>query len=190
MWIELLTGGGAVALLGFLRFLIRRRDRNDAESAAHMVADIYRSLTAIVATTKANRALVLRTSNGGGIPRVGSPLYSTAIYEVFNDATEPVSGAWEKQYLDRGYVSLVSDLLREGRVRVMTKELPPGSILRDTYESLRVEFSDVFLLYQSRASIYYLSVDYGSLAETSAADRDKVRSEVNRIRRIFNEAKP
>ena len=188
---EFLSGGSLVALLGFIRWAFeyyRKNGKSTSSYATRQIAKIYTHLNDIVGATRANRAVILKASNGGSIPRVGSTMYSSVVYEVFGEGQLPVSHMWEKQPLDEPYMRMLSDLLTTGKVTLHTDEMTKSSLLRDVYISQKVGSSYVYLVHKNPQSIYYMSVTFPENAPKTAAERNLIRGRLVAVQNIFKES--
>ena len=107
-----------------------------SETALLDAAKIYHILNDNATRMKTDRCLVLYTSNGGGIPSAGNPLYVSILYEIVRrNGLRPIAGEFQSVPLDGSYIELLSKVIetKEPGIHGKTKELEPG-MLRQIYE--------------------------------------------------------
>lgn len=124
----------------------------------------------------AERVLLLRTSNGGGLLNPEMPIYSSAIAPIASTLN------WDKQLVDPPYIRMLLELLKSGEVRLDRETMEPG-LLKDLYESLGIKSAWVFLIRHRADGVFYLTVSFeDSQANLTAFQRVRIRSLVNAIR--------
>lgn len=96
---------------------------------------------------------VVRSENGGGIPRPGSPAYTTISHEAASKDRRLQSG-WQKQVMDRGVVDLWATVAVSKRVLLHVKDLPRGSQARALYEATGVTDAAIYWLGHDRRRRY------------------------------------
>lgn len=149
MYVELIT-----KILGWLWNSFKRKNAADQMK---IVGKIHDELNTIMSNLGCCRVLLLRTSNGGGRPVPGSPLYSSTIYQVWDSRFRPVG--WESQRVDGEYVDLLIKLLKNRKLRLCKGELPDGQ-LKDIYTANNINGSVLALVGSDKNHIYYLSCNF------------------------------
>lgn len=137
-------------------------------------SEIYAFLHRWSDLLRAPRILLLKTSNGGGVPRAGHPLYSSVCCESANPPLAPQSPQWDKQKLDEPYRKMLLQLLTEEYIPLITEKMKPGK-LRDVYESQGVVQSEVMLLRLTDNHMYYVSINHVEEADLDTAERRNLR---------------
>lgn len=156
-----LTGGVAVSLaatLGkYLEYLWTSKDKQVSiqETIKHMT-DIYNTMHEVVSKTQAHRFMIFKAENGGGIPRLGSPLFVSAVMAVL-DAPFHTIEKYQRLRVDADYTKMLSDLLLYNHVRYKVVEMP-SSLLKTIYEDSNVQESNLYLLHTTKDAIYYCSI--------------------------------
>ena len=121
-------------------------------------ADVRDYINKILQRTKFGRVLVFRTTNGGGIPHIGSPIYIKCLFEDFDgDYFTSVKDELNRVEADEHCEKIITSLAKHKKVEVLTKSLEPG-LLRDIYESQGVVMSIIYFLHQTKYEFYYMSV--------------------------------
>lgn len=171
------AGGGTKAAIEAVRWWVDRRDRLEASkpSESRGITRVFRSVSRIMGamralreSTRGTRVVLLRASNGGQIPKPGSRLYSSVVYEDYEDGVAAVSATWQKQELDAHYVDLLVDVDREGHIYLDVEDLPGQCILGDAYQAMGVVAACVFSANGTRDS--HVDYYYGSVTWTDRGD--------------------
>ena len=181
-----------------IRWFFDRRDRK----RQHKIADRYRSIAetysimmALQVDTTADRVVLLKSENGGGIPRPGVQVKSSVIAEVENRSIEKVANKWFNVPIDSDYANILATVSSQG-VHVVKKEaLSEGSALRDIYEADGVTWSLVYRLGMCDEYMLYLSMNFRTELEDGhdceaylkPSERTSIRDGINRLTRIMKE---
>lgn len=189
--VEALTGGAAVGLIALAREYLRYRAKRVEEKVPGViaaVADIYHVMGGVLATTHASRVLILKVTNGGDVPMVGSNLHGSVVYEVANDM--PLIGdRWRKQPLDRPYIDLMRRVYEEGEATVITRQMP-NSHLKDVYLNDGVQQSNVHFIYATEGAFYAMSVTFPERVPYDAFYRNTLRIAKKQIQHHFKTFPP
>lgn len=183
------SGGALVAILGFVQFLLKRRDKREKEGfreGLEQIHEVYAAMYTVLHETPASRVMVLRAENNGTVPRAGCELFGTVIYEVTDGELPSRRESFVRQRLDGPYVSMLNDVAREEQIRLVTDDMDSG-LLRDLYESDGVAAADVMSLNIEPGEFMYLSMQYALDEELDAGARDAIRACLTKIRLIFAE---
>lgn len=140
------------------------------------VVEIYDNMNYVLARTPAERFLVLKAHNGGGIVRPGESLYGSIMYEDYRDPLTSIKSAWQKFEFDADYLKTISRVYAEGMVRLHAHRLRPG-IMRSAYEAAGVTYSEMYYLHQNRKASFYCSIV--TTKENETFDHPAYRNEIN-----------
>lgn len=177
------AGGGTKAILDLVRWAVERRDRAQGPtgitSVFATVSRINTHLRTLKHDTCADRALLLRASNGGSIPRPGSRLFSSVVYEIVKPGVPPLADTWQSQELDAPYVAMLVEIDTRGYVYLRTEDMVE-STLRTAYEANGVVAACVFDANGDRDS--KTSYFYGSLTWTNVDDLPSTSILANEVR--------
>ena len=150
------------------------------------IHETYENLGDIVAATDAQRAIIVKIENGGGIPKAGHPLYLSVLYEIVQGGTRPNREDWVKrEIMEPHYFKFLSTLLQDQAHTLITSEMPEDCLLRTAYEGYGVHHAETFLLRQSKHATYVLSVHYGSEEQLEADEKTILGAKASNIRNIF-----
>lgn len=179
-------GTGGLAILGKgLRDWWRRRERGRKAIEEH--ATIYDALTYLRHKIDATRVVVVRVSNGGGIPSAKTPLFSTALHEVTSDDAAPVKFHWQQLPLDEPYIRVLTTLHQQGEVEVDVDQIGPGT-LRDIYDAAKVQTVYKYTLHSDATALYYLSLQFAQDGHRpNAPQRIVIRSTISKIRQTLSQ---
>lgn len=183
-----------VHILSLIRELVKagfiRKDPPIARTViAH--ARIYPILNQMLNETGACRVAMLKTTNGGGIPKPGSTLRSSVIAEVYGKDAEAVACSWQEQLVDADYVKMLSRLVMAGRTFVITSELDEDSMLGQLYQSMGIVFSKVMLIETLPEMMIYVSLNFttGEPASITPDQREAARAGANQLAQVFERSR-
>jgi hypothetical protein len=172
---EFFVGSGlSAALAGYLvsflhkkKIEIEKQKENQSVSAVIDAATIYDELNTLASRTGCMRALILASSNGGGIPDAGSPLTVSILYEVVRgEGLMPIRGDWQMIPLDEAYVSMLRELINAGTYHGDLDKLKPG-MLKDLYDSEGVKSFYIVPILRTQLKYYFLSIRWNEEKEVN-----------------------
>lgn len=182
---------GAVIAWGaaWLRAKIENRRMRQGEAAVIDAAEVYTILAEHAHAISADRVLLLYTSNGGGIPTAGKPLYATILYEVTGGhGISPIMERFQGVLADAGYVHMVATVAEYGRWRGDPEQMEPG-FLRALYKEEGVQESLIVRIGTTPQRFYYISARWISSVPPSDETLDLYsRSVVARLRPLLGAA--
>lgn len=144
---------GAIAYV-VLRY-VPRKMRSFAERQERW-HDIEAACNDLVANSTVERALVLKLTNGGGEPTVGTTYYATAMVSATENVRNHKATDYTRLEVDDAYVSMVVGLKKLRRMMLLVDAMPP-SLLRDIYNSEHIKFAEVHYLCSTQDATYYCS---------------------------------
>lgn len=180
------AGGVLAQLIAWIRSYRERRARKVTTRGFEAIGRVHALMNLLMADTKANRVLVLKAENGGGVPAPGRQIQSSVLYEIRDRRMKSNIRRWQKRPLDGPYADILSDVLRDGHARVVTDELETG-VLRDIYEAEEIAWAEVYLLLTTGSAVFYLSLNHLEADEPTPAERELTRSAVNEIGQLIKE---
>jgi hypothetical protein len=148
-----------VALVsGALTLHIVRVRMKPFSSVMDAKAEVYEQIDTVMRTTPVQRFLIFSTSNGGGKPNVGTPVYSTAIFERVVYPFEPHMAEFTRVPLDEHYLSLLREC-RGGRFVILeTARLPLDCMIEGIYKECKVAAAMWFFLHETDSHLFYASI--------------------------------
>jgi hypothetical protein len=170
--------GSLAALIHLARDLLRRRAGRLYDRGYRDISSIYQNIQGLLSDTDANRVMMLKSENGGGIPSPGCIVKSSVLYEVCDSPAKPVAQAWQLVPLDQDYASILSGVVTKGRAVIRLDDLHPQSVTHELMRASDATHSYVFRVAATPHALLYLAVQYSSLdaadpmgAEAYAATR-------------------
>jgi hypothetical protein len=186
---SLLSGGVVVALIGILGKYLefkwsRKTNQVTIDNTIATIAHIYELMEDLVLSTPIEHFIIFKAENGGGIPRVGAPIYVSALMEMHKVPLTHSSHDFQRLRIDSEYATLLHEILSNGNITYKVSNMKP-SLLRSIYELSDIKEAKVFLLHTTKEAVYYCSI-----ATTSAdglTDKCKTAAEltVSNISNIF-----
>lgn len=164
--------------------LLKDKDHEIASWRAH--SKLMNELNQVLLDSDACRVLLLKTSNGGGVPGPGATVRVTIESEACANMV-PSMMDWQARPMDQSYSRMIVRLITERRMVLRPSELPKGSELRNSYEANGVLSSWVFKVAVVKGAFFFLSLNFTKeerLAMT-AADVDRISASINRIRSLL-----
>jgi hypothetical protein len=151
------------------------------------LARIYSIMDDTLEETEFDRFLILKSENGGGIPKLGNHLYTSVIMERHTvPAKVRAMDLYKKIELDRDYITMLTEIYVSGKKRFKVDEMPQG-LLKRIYNSEGVKFSKVYHLYTAENAMFYCSVATRSTDTPNENDLLMVDLNVSLISNIFKE---
>jgi len=179
-------------LLKLLEHVIKKRKDKNLEkksfsSVLKATHEIYFILMLILRKCAAHRVLLLVSTNGGGRPKIGGELYSSVVFEAFENPMRSIREDWQKQKLDPAYVDMLYEMNKEGALLVVADKLPENSILRNLFKEQGIVQSYVVKVSEKETKYFYASVNFTRRVDIDEATKELFRSQFTKLSRIFNE---
>ena len=174
----------SILMVIFMAVWQYKSNKNSFNKAMVSISKIYDTLGDAITKTSASRALILYTSNGGGIPHPGSTLYSTVLYEYHDANIKAVKNEFQSVLVDGEYVDMLVQLEQHGAIFRSTSEMRPG-LLRSIYERDGVTAVYIFKIHSTDLCYYY-----GSISTTDplgVIDLATIELAANKLRVLFKE---
>lgn len=157
--LELLLSGGVTvslaATLGkYLEHLWTKQGKITSiqDTILHM-SEIYNTMHKVVSKTQAQKFVIFKAENGGGIPKLGSPLFISAVMAVF-DAPFLTIDKYQRLRVDAEYTKMLSQLLLNSHVKHNVEDLD-NSLLKSIYVEADIKEANLYLLHTTKEAIYY-----------------------------------
>lgn len=160
------VGAACLWLVKFVTEQIRARKHEKQSGAIFEAVEsgvkILGWLNSVMVDLQASRVLVICAKNGGDVPKPGSSLSATMIYEVFQgEGSASLRGDFVSVSLDWHYLSMLQDLRHKGHIVLVRKDMPEGSILRNTYEQTAADWAIVYEIMAAPGKYFYLVLPFG-----------------------------
>lgn len=136
--------------------------------------------------SQAQRVLILKSKNGGGVPHVGKKLNIAVLYEHIQNAKIPSVKANYKYFqVDLPYVEMLSKMYANGFYDYVTDQ-EPDSHLNRQYRSIGIQRTRLYYLYQTKEEFYYVA--FSSMSADDMMDATSLSTFevcVSNLRNIF-----
>lgn len=194
-WVEVTAFfGGFAAFLRFIwpkikevMYFIRMSTRKSFMESMRDIASSIVPMKEIIHKTDCVHIILIKAHNSGDPLRLGNFLYSSALYEDYNEGEEPIVGKWTNQPLDTNYIEILYNLVKRKTINIKEEDLKPGP-LKDLYVSKGIKFSKLVEICISNDQTKYIYISClfkKSFEELTAAERDQIRSSTQAIRNIY-----
>lgn len=183
-----LGGGFGVAALnyGYKMWKEKQASEKSITATYEKVISIYQAMNSVLQETSIDRFLILKTTNGGGKPVVGRPIYASVIYEDYNSPFKTVKEKYQHLHVDKEYIQMLIESESKGVCKMVVDEMPEESLLKKIYKAEGVEYSEVYYIHQNSKEYWYCSVSTGKkLDHLPSKDALTVQLSLSKIRNIF-----
>lgn len=183
------------AVVTVLVVLIREyyKNKNKDGEFTKVLPDIhkvYHHLHMLLNTSGASRVTIMKTSNGGGKPKVGALLHSNIVYEMYSKGFRPAKDRWNNEELEQDVVQILCEMLMsdDEYVQKNTDELTQGS-LTDLYHADGVNSFRFIKIAEKEKSLIFLTLEYKEKdVNLTASERDAIRFHSGEIKTIFKKS--
>lgn len=161
--LETILNSGAllIILAGLVRFAIKFMDNKSSfDRVIPSISKIYDLMNELVYETKANRALLLKTENNGGVPSLTSDLFSSVMYETTDNNIGLIKSDWQRRRLDGQYIKMLNHIIsQDGITKIQTNKIGDG-ILKDVYTLDGINKTYLILIHRTNKKMIYFSLNF------------------------------
>ena len=188
--IDFLFSAPVLRFFGKLISRLFKRERNRFTQALVRIGRVHSDLVEFAQRHGAMRIVLLKAHNGGGLPKLGSPLYATVVFEHVDGVdVEPVLDNWQKRQVDYHYVETLCELV-QNKVMIVSPESVKG-LLRTIYISASVGSSLLCHVGEIDENYYYISCNFAHDVEMTPQLRgealDLIHRSSERIRKSVSD---
>lgn len=185
--IALLSSGSAAAVLQIVRELLKRRASKQYDRGYGNIRRVFQLLQSALPELHANRVMILKSENGGGIPAPGATVTSSVINEVFDPPVTSIFEDWQSVPLDDEYSRVLAEVNAQGHASAVASELKATSMLRDLLVAGNTSHMYVWRICATPSALLYLSIHYSSTDEPMhERDRVTARTLAHQLCKIFS----
>lgn len=194
--IALLAPTGTLALVvKMARKYVRRRQRRRIENAYTDTNRVYQEMQELISSlSHANRVLVIRSENGGGVPTPGSIVKNSVAYEICGATSTPCRASWQNVPLDSQYSSVMADICAEGVRDVRLSTLDQNCQLAELFSAFNTTRARMVRLCATDRVVLYLSVHFTRDGSLQGREKVKIsktaRTLCNILKRYYHVVKP
>lgn len=187
------------AILGakpFWEWMKIRSAKKEKESADHhyleqmfYLKQIADKMALIRHLKTVTRVIIFIGHNGGGLPRVGSRYYTSAVHWDVEPEYEGLLKEYRGVEVDGAYIEMLLDSHNHGCVKMVTATMPECKLKR-YYQDEGVVESLVFYLDMEDNNFIYLSVsshEEGGLSKQDESNADLIASSLRNLVRKSNQ---
>ena len=158
------------------------------ENRMRKVYQIYEELKSLRQYLNSNRILLLRTTNGGGLPSPGKVLYASIIAEVNgpDDVSMTLRDEWQNRLIDHDYIRMLERVFTDGHVVNVVSEMAEHSMLRGAYEKLGITQTRVIKVGIFNNAFYYISIASTKDRVCSPAEKYTIDTTIQNIQKLLN----
>lgn len=153
------VAASAASVLAFVRWLLpwaASRKQSDVADGLRRLSQTYRAMSDM-RECGAQRVILWAAHNGGGVPRVGSPFYASAIHANVDRKFKHIVQEYQQVSVDADYIEMLLGIYANGRHRFITEQSEP-CLLRDLYKAEGVVDSALYYIGIRENQFLYLSV--------------------------------
>jgi len=156
---------------------------------ASFIRQVFRIMNSIISETEAERVVIFKSKNGSGMPRLGSRLHTSAVYEMHShNYAHNLVERYENVSLDGDYISMLLDLQTSGMVRLVVDKMNE-SLLKTIYKTEGIKYSELYYLHTTESGMYYVSIattsDGFGLIINNPAMRSIIDISVSKLQNLF-----
>lgn len=149
----------AASVLTFIRWLLpwaASRKQASVADGLRKLSETYKAMSNM-RECGAQRVILWAAHNSGGVPRVGSPFYASAVHVNVERKYRNVVQEYRQVSVDADYIEMLLGIYANGRHRFITEQAEP-CLLRDLYKAEGVIDSALFYIGIRENQFLYLSV--------------------------------
>lgn len=184
----LMSSGSFAVLVQLGRGVLKRRAAKQYDRGYGNIRKIYQLLQSSMPELRANRLMILKSENGGGIPAPGAHVTSSVINEVMDPPVCSVFEAWQKVPLDQHCSRMVAEVITNGSASAAMVDLREASTLRDLMVTAESSHVFYYRICATPNALLYLSIHYASTDDQPMGERERVtaRRVVHQLCGIFS----
>ena len=179
--LETILNSGAllIILAGVVRFIVKYIDKKSSfNRVIPSISRIYDLMNQLVFETKANRALLMKTENNGGVPSLTSDLFSSVMYETTDYKMNLIKEDWQRRRLDGQYIKMLNNVVSSDNITKLETDDMECGILRDIYKVNKIKKSYIILIHRTNKKMVYFSLTFTD----DIVDEDLVRVKLTEFR--------
>lgn len=197
-YIELATavlgagGVGALAWKSGTAWLSERKQlilKKRHQSGLEDITTLYQILNKILVLDSCiSRVMIVRSTNGGGIPGPGCDVTLRTVNEVYKteEDGETFSTLWQDRRADQYCTGYLQTIARDGILHILASEIPDNATIRPVYEALNAYRSESYLIATRKDALFYLSVTFCCDSELAMKDKAVLDAAISNIRDLFH----
>lgn len=192
---EIILGSGVIAALIAAApklmetfYAIRKQTGKDEIKNVTLIYEELKNM--INQSEKIDRIMILKTTNGGGKPKLGVKIYATALYQDTRPPHQITKYSYQKLEIDPHYMKMLNDCEINNHVSLVVPRMPHDALLRHIYIEEGIKYSEIYHIRNTKNSFYYMSISsHQTTRFTNPTERLTINIGVSNIRNLFKNIK-
>lgn len=182
----LISGGVLTAIIKGVFDLVKHKMsiRDAFPNAIKNINRVYSRLNELKSKVECDRVLIITTSNGGGIPRAGAPLYASVLYETYDKNVESIRDSWQARRVDESYISLLARLETHDVVDVPTELLEEG-VLKYVLTAHNINGTMIAKIKSTPENYYYIMCSFKNAKHMKIEAKLSILDTITKISNIL-----
>ena len=181
-----LGGSGFIKLVDFIRNRTNKKYLEKLTTNLQDLSKIFRIIERILNQSGAHRVLILKASNGGGIPKPGSEMFIKLLYAATEEEEPNIYEKYNSIKVDGQYVEMLINIQKNGMVIEKVSEMP-NSLLKRIYQSEEINYAEFYFLGNTATELYFCTVNSKNEEDFSQpSKRVAIELGINDLRKIFD----
>lgn len=183
---DMLWAVTGAATIKAIDYIVKRKERKFNDGLKETFENknkIHEQITHLKNEIKAPRVLILKSENGGGIPRATDHVYLSILEEAPDSDIRSIKQDVQKLPSDNHYNNLLLDVLENGYSEVCIESMGDG-MLKDFYTSDGIKYSYVKPIITLDNKFIYMSVAWREKPDLNQV-RTYINSTANNIKNIY-----
>lgn len=155
------------------------------EKELRRISKIYNQFKDLADRVGAHRVVLVKATNGGGLPSPGKPLYISVVTEVTKPGVKIITPEWQQRLADEHYIKLLEEVYVKGHALIYPEELPEYSILRGVYTISDTQQAAVEKIGVYGNSFYYLTIHWDKKKKLTTSDVYYIKCQVDNLKRML-----
>ncbi len=147
------------------------------------IKEVYGNMSNLAAVTGAYRVVIYKGENGGGVPKLGNSLYSSAIYEIYKDS--PIKVFWQRQPMDAKYTENLLQVYSNKFLLIITRNLPKCQ-QRTLYDAEGIRRVEMHKIRVDKTRFIYLELQFTDEDELNPKIEHVKRASINTLINLFD----
>lgn len=186
--ISALSGALGLKLIDKYLEYRNKKEKNSILWNLSNLAEIHTVMRSIIDRTDATRVLIIRGSNGGGIPKPGSEFYISVIHEEHKqgpDTGDDLHTRYRGIKVDGPYIEMLMEMMMKGQVKYKIAKMVNGT-LKNIYLADGIKYSEIHHIKNSSNEMFYLGVSTTKDTTFNEGDaRVEIDLAVDKVKQVF-----
>lgn len=183
--IAIVSSGGLVAFIALIREWVKRRASLKQDVGYASINKVYILIQNLLSESGANRVVIIKSENGGGIPGPGSVLKNSVLFEVCDSIVSPLRDQWQQVRIDQKYSTILTNVNTEGYSDIQISEMDNNSVLYEFFDLGKAEQARFHRVCATERALIYIAAFYDHGIALSSKDKVFIRTSAQSLCGIF-----